>query len=49
MFVVEHLNLTHASGNLLLPVSDKVVTETMSDLDIEAIKISHRCANIGQK
>lgn len=44
------LKLTdHSSVISRLPVSDEAVTETMSDLDIEAIKISHRCANIGQK
>jgi len=44
------LELTdHASVILRLPVSDEAVTETMSDLGIEAIKINHRCANISQK
>lgn len=37
----------HASVISRLLVSDEAVAQTTSDLGIEAIKISHRCANIG--
>lgn len=39
--------IDHASVISRLPVSDEAVTERMSDLDIETIKISYRFANIG--